>query len=518
MFRTSTPVTDIAFHDRAQELQQLTRRVEQLRAGAPHWLAVLGVRRVGKTSLLLELVRRNRHKDVRFVVLDCFEEQPLGFELFRRLGLRTVDAFFGSELGVSLEALSARPDEYRAALPEARAFAGFDRALRADLLSLCVAPANVKTAELALGLPERLAVATEQYCVVAWDEFQELTKLPASRGGVLTLARAIWQRHRRTTYVVCGSERCLLQQLATSERSPFFQHFDLMELGSMTPPDALKLLRQSGPPGKTIPTAVAKQAVEILGGHPFYLQLFGEVLTEREPPYDVGLVRQVFSELLFTRTGRLSLYFAREFDRLVGQASTLASTLEALTDGPLRTMEIARRTGASSGAVVRYLERLGDAVIRDEAQRWSMADPVFAMWLRWRQPGGAVVPMSVIGDEAELEIARKLSALGFELVYQSRASRGAFDLLGIRAGVQVGIQVKRCPLPVRFTKAAWARLVSDAKRLGWRCLVATVTPAGEVYFFDPARARLGAAVTLTSQMALDNVLHWLESSAPLRKE
>jgi hypothetical protein len=33
-----------------------------------------------------------------------------------------------------------------------------------------------------------------------------------------------------------------------------------------------------------------------------------------------------------------------------------------------------------------------------------------------------------------------------------------------------------------------------------------------VVFFDPTRARLGAAVTLTEGHALDNVLHWLEST------
>ncbi|MBI3182889.1 MAG: ATP-binding protein [Myxococcales bacterium] len=511
MFGSSTPVTNQAFHDREAELQQLARRVAQLRAGTPRWLAVLGLRRIGKTSLLLEMVRRNRHRDVRFVVLDCFEEEPLGFDIFRRLGLRTVDAFFGRELGVSLEALARSPDDYRAALEEARGFLKLERSLRADLLSLCVARANVGTAELALGLSERLATATGQYCVVAWDEFQELAKLPASRGGVLKLARAIWQRHRRTTYIVCGSERGLLRRLVTSEGSPFFQHFDLIELGPMSEADARALLRASAPPGRAVPAAVAQQAAKVLGGHPFYLQLFGEVLTERLPPYDAGLVREVFSELLFTRTGRLSLHFAREFDRLVGSASTLAAMLEALAGGPLRTMEISRRTGASSGAVVRYLERLGDAVARDAEQRRFISDPVFALWLRWRQPGGAVVPMTVVGDEAEIEVARRLAALGFELVYQSRASRGAFDLLGVRAGIQVGIQVKRGALPMRFSRAAWDRLRSDAKRLQWRGLVSTVTPDGKVHFFDPARARVGAQVTLTAASALENLLAWLDT-------
>jgi len=120
--------------------------------------------------------------------------------------------------------------------------------------------------------------------------------------------------------------------------------------------------------------------------------------------------------------------------------------------------------------------------------------------------------MTVIGDEAEREIAQSLSTLGFELVYQSRASRGAFDLLGIRAGIQVGIQVKRSALPVRFSKSAWARLSSDARRLDWRWLVGVVTPASRVWFSDPARARVGTAVTLTEDLALDNVLQWLEST------
>jgi hypothetical protein len=80
-----------------------------------------------------------------------------------------------------------------------------------------------------------------------------------------------------------------------------------------------------------------------------------------------------------------------------------------------------------------------------------------------------------------------------------------------RAGLQVGLQVKRSDLPVRFSKSAWSRLHGDARRLGWRWLVAVVTSASQVYFFDPSRARLGRAVTLTEGHALDNVLEWLEA-------
>lgn len=511
MFRTSTPATDHAFWDRTEELKLLGSAVEQLRAGNPHWIALLGARKLGKTSLLLELTRRNPHRDVRFVVLDSFEEQPLSFEIFRRLALRTLDAFFAEELGVSLEDLSRRPNEYRATIVEAARFTSFERALRAQVLALCEAPADRQLAEFALGLSERLATALKLHCIVAWDEFQELAKLDSSRGkGVLPLARAIWQKHRRTAYFICGSERTLLERLVRHESSPFFQHFTLAELGPMKPDDAVKLLTRNAPPGRSIPLAVATKLAAVLGGHPFYLQLFGEVLTSKEPPYDEALVRQVFSEVLFSRTGRLGLYFENEFNQVVGNAATLAMVLEALSDGPARTTDVAKTIGASTGSTSRYLMRLGDVVQHQEDGRYALSDGAFGLWLRWRKPGGTVVPMTLVGDDAEREVAKRLAEMGFELVYQSRASRGAFDLLGVRSGLQLGIQVKRSPLPLRFSRAAWNRLHADAKRLDWQFVVAAVSPDGPVTFLDPGKAKVGRAVALTAGAQIKNLLAWLE--------
>jgi hypothetical protein len=287
----------------------------------------------------------------------------------------------------------------------------------------------------------------------------------------------------------------------------------VMELGSMGEPEALELLQRSAPPDRPIPQPVARTLARVLDGQPFYLQIFGEALTQLPPPYDEGTVKEVFSKVLFNRTGRLGLYFENEFDRVVGNATTLASVLEALSSGPKRLSELAKEIAAPTGATVRYLERLGDVVRRTDDGVYRLADPVFGLWLRWRRPGGTVVPMTVIGSEAELKVAQRLAELGFELVYQSRASRGAFDLLGVRSGSQVGIQVKRTALPLRFSKAAWQRLEADAARLGWRWVIAAVDPEDQaVRFLDPKKARAGQQVTLSAQTAIDNLLEWLGSN------
>ena len=142
--------------------------------------------------------------------------------------------------------------------------------------------------------------------------------------------------------------------------------------------------------------------------------------------------------------------------------------------------------------------------------RYRVTDALFGTWVRWRAPGGTVVPMSIVGDEAEQRVAHQLAELGFDLVYQSRASRGAFDLLALRGPDQLGLQVKRTPLPVRFGKREWNRMDADARRLGWQWVIAAVTPEGEVYVLDPALARRGREIRLGPEASIDNLLRWID--------
>ena len=146
---------------------------------------------------------------------------------------------------------------------------------------------------------------------------------------------------------------------------------------------------------------------------------------------------------------------------------------------------------------------------RREDGLYELTDPVFGLWLSWRQPGGSIVPMTLVGDDAERQVAEHLARLGFDLVYQSRASRGSFDLLALRAGAHLGIQVKRSALPLRFPAAAWDRMAADAERFGWRWVVAAVTAEGSVTLLDPSRARRGREARIDVGAAIDNLLAWL---------
>lgn len=95
----------------------------------------------------------------------------------------------------------------------------------------------------------------------------------------------------------------------------------------------------------------------------------------------------------------------------------------------------------------------------------------------------AILPVLVLGDEAEQAVARQMAAAGFNLIYQSRASRGAFDLLAISGTKEIGIQVKKAHLPYYLPREKLHLMKHWAERLRWIPLLALVIEK-DVRFYD----------------------------------
>jgi AAA+ ATPase superfamily predicted ATPase len=516
MFQSTLPAVDAGFHDRQREIERLTALVDSLvDHSAPRWLAILGQRKVGKTSLVRELERRSRRAGLVFVVMDLFERLPITTEVFRTCALRTLDALFGSEIGLSVERLAGRP-EYASRLLAHPRLASLPSSLLDLLARLPSMEMNASGVAWCADLPEQLAQALGCHVVVAWDEFQELASLAGSRSGgdVLATLRSVWQKHRRVAYLVSGSAPSILRDMVSSSHSPFFMHFEVMELGPLPEREALQLLGSASE--GLLGESAAHALYRAVGGHPFYLQVCGEEILRAGPPFDEAALKETIQRLVFSTSGRLALYFSRQHAAVVGRSAHAAAALAAVAAAPpegLRLVDVAGAMGVPAGDASRYLERLGDAVQKDEQKRYRMADPTFALWVRWREPDGRTIPMSVLGDEAEKQAAEALSRMGFDLVYQSRASRGAFDLLATRGAALLGVQVKQARLPLGFSMDEWGRMEAEAARFGWRWILAAVDPEAGVAFLDPGAARRRKTVRLHLEAAIPNLLRWLDQGA-----
>src|SRR5881409_890444 len=213
----------------------LRRLVERLEDGN-HVLAA-GPRRIGKTSIILEVLRRLRRRGAHTAYVDC-----LGATDVRGLGERLVDALLENVSGVerSFEQAKAIATGMRPSVK-----------VKYEHVELALDLAREKNAQRffdgALDLPRALAARSGKRVVVVFDEFQAAGRLGPR---VFDVMRARFQAQRGVAYGFLGSEEGMLEELFSEKGHAFYRFavpVDLADAGGhrfgIAPDDWLDYLK-----------------------------------------------------------------------------------------------------------------------------------------------------------------------------------------------------------------------------------------------------------------------------------
>lgn len=233
------------------------------RLGDGEHLLIAGPRRIGKTSVILEVLRRLRRRGAVTAYVDC-----LGATDVRGLAER-----LASSLLASLEGKEG-------AFEDARAIASGLRPrgrIRYEHLEL-VMPIVRETAaqrafEAGLDLPRAIAQRTGKPVVVALDEFQAAGRLGAR---VFDVMRSRFQTQRGVAYAFLGSEEGILEQLFGEKGRPLYRFavaHDLAEAGGhrfgIDPADwQAYLVRKLKQKRMAIAETEVDRILDATGGHP----------------------------------------------------------------------------------------------------------------------------------------------------------------------------------------------------------------------------------------------------------
>ena len=238
------------------------RRAGARLADGTHIL-IAGPRRIGKTSVMLEILRRLRRKGIHTAYVDC-----MGATDLRGLGERLADAVLENVSGVE------RSFEH------ARAIAAGIRPtvkIRYEHVELALELAREKNAQRffdgALDLPRALAAKTGKRVVVAFDEFQAAGQLGAR---VFDLMRTRFQAQRAVSYAFLGSEEGILEQLFSGKGRAFYRFalpLDLADAAGhrfgIDPDDWLSYIAEKlGQRKLQIGDAEVDRILDATGGHP----------------------------------------------------------------------------------------------------------------------------------------------------------------------------------------------------------------------------------------------------------
>ena len=421
------------FTDREHLLGLLELSAVELQQQRRKHLALLGLRRIGKTLILKEFILRWLPRPAPPAAPPVI---PVYLDL-KRLGLSPESfavEYIGAVLYWFLEKGAGRADDYARlpALLRAASTLGNARVLDmvleldADLRQQSIPQRRLL--ELAFNFPETLAREQGVCFLICIDEFQDLSLLSnfPQVGDALDVFRSVLQTQSAVTYVAAGSAISLMEGIFHQARSPLFVHFRSERVGPFGRAESEELARKALV-GADLPPAAAQTLYEWTRGHPFYIYAVAERMRElillSGRVADPELVREAFVLETLSSAGRIYNLCRYVVEESMGQArgqALLRLLLQILaeSESPLTLTEVAHRLRRPAGATRALLNRLGAVDLVAQADgAYDLPDPVLKIWLAYFHAGVELltVPRREILEQLVADMAQRYQRVSSEL-------------------------------------------------------------------------------------------------------
>lgn len=353
------PVRGERFFGRAEELRELDRLISH---GNRH-VGIFGLRRIGKTSLLLELVERLRKRpDVVpiFVNLEISSAAPSAAHVAWRIGDAT------AELVASRTELSHRGARRALRLPEA-----WDEV-----------PAAVLMTDLATSLAALLSGGALKgvRLVVVLDEAEILLPTPvqpmADAIHLLRLVRGVSQQTEQLTLVIAGVNATPSESPSVGDDdNPLFGLLSIRYLGPLDVSACAEMIRSVGRRMRMRWDPAATRAVTTyVGAHPLLARLAASDVWSRHPERPLRPTLEMVNRDLSGFHIRNSNIFVQMVQSLRRYYPDELSVLKLIAEGD---KEFARELLQEDAATLNHL--VGYGVLDPDTLDISL--PAFAAWL-----------------------------------------------------------------------------------------------------------------------------------------
>lgn len=378
------------FVNRVRELDEFDSLLSDLKRGRRRHLALLGLRRIGKTVLLDEVRRRHPEFPICYVALDDVVSSP---ESFARSLVGQLLATAAAHKG--LEPSLVRTDD--ALLGMAAALDAKIIGLVREIISWMEKPDYgellISTMRFAGHLSEILGIPI----LVMLDEFQDITRLKEAPGtaNLLGTVRAALDRQGRVGFAVAGSRVTALKKLIGSGESPLFTRFGTLSMDPFgleaTGELATRVWQEEGITHD--PDAVVR-LYKLSGGWPLYVHAIAQrarqIARAGTNQVTPDIIDIAFQEELFgrgTSIGQHCVYLRKTATESATTAG--ANLLEEVLDlvalhQPLSRASLVRRLVRrhSQAEIYRTVNQLIDTdFLLEQSGVLALLDPLFSLWL-----------------------------------------------------------------------------------------------------------------------------------------
>lgn len=264
-FQFGVVVDDSAFCNRKKEIAFLKRQIDN---NYSTW--IFSPRRFGKTSLVEKVFRETA--SAKCIYIDLYNIQSL--DDFARKYTRIL----GKDLFDWKEDIRKLTHNLAAQFKNLSPVVSFDDSGNPGF-SLNVGKIEQQSdIETILGVPERIAARKNEKVCIAFDEFQEISRIDPF---LLNWMRSSFQRQQNVCYVFLGSKQSMMEDIFASSRSPFYEFavkFDLQPIAK----EELSLFIQEKFRLHQLPISqkTTREILTISEGQPHYTQFFASLVFE----------------------------------------------------------------------------------------------------------------------------------------------------------------------------------------------------------------------------------------------
>ena len=349
--------------------------------------ALIGFRRIGKTTILQEVAKELTAKGLIVVSIDFSlrKYDPAGF--FKDM-LNEASTSYYRAAGKKEEVL----DNIRAGLNKlrdlARARVRFEISVDPSTGAPTITPTPyLKEVERDYSVMfrstfeyiDQIAERSGRRVVVMLDEFQSMTEWKRYAGleAITEHLKHVVEARGNVCYVVSGSRAHFMRNMLSSGRSPLFGLFNIMEISYLDEGPSKELFKMNDPSASE---GEAKEAYDLVSGHPFYLIALATSRRKGEA------VRDTYLRSLTSAAGSLNLcvkYVLTEDIGTYARGPIMSQVLRALASEPMSAGRIARAAEVRLTSLPKFLNQLVEMdLVKKEGKSYSLVDRVVADYLK----------------------------------------------------------------------------------------------------------------------------------------
>lgn len=388
------PVSGKDFFDRNREMGILFSTLEDFKNKEKRNIALIGIRKIGKTSIIKEFIRRLNKTKPEIICLDIYlpEQSPQNF--FRNcIGaillelMRSINFNVKSSITIEEAMKIVENDFPRSSLGIRNLINYFSHS-------------NLDEAfDYLFKLFDTIKDETNNCIIIFMDEFQRLQEYSVLINSPIDKFREKVMNQKEILYIISGSAVGMLNRLISSTNSPLYGHFENLTIRGFEFKDAYEFIIRRKADKFPMGDTHISFLYEITNGNPFYLDMIIHRLKRyckfnKLSRISDKVIEEVLINEIFKAEGSIYSYFSLLLEQSLEKSGSSYYTeiVKSIALGNRRPSQIAKNTGISMTTLPPYLRRLQELELigrsdltkkNSRVAEYEILDSLFELWLKY---------------------------------------------------------------------------------------------------------------------------------------